>query len=228
MKAAVLGTGSVGQTIATRLAGLGHQVVMGTRDVAESKLRKTADALGNPAIGEWIEKNPSVKLVAFKEAAAFGEIIFNCTKGVYGIEVLTLAGKENLDGKIIVDISNPLDFSKGMPPTLTISNDNSLGEEIQKQFPNAKVVKALNTMWCGLMVNPAMIGGGDHSTFICGNDQDAKKQVKAILKSFGWSEKNILDMGDVTNSRGTEMYLPLWLRIFGVTQNGAFNIKIVS
>jgi 8-hydroxy-5-deazaflavin:NADPH oxidoreductase len=228
MKAAVLGTGSVGQTIATRLAGLGHQVVMGTRDVAESKLRKTADALGNPAIGEWIEKNPSVKLVAFKEAAAFGEIIFNCTKGVYGIEVLTLAGKENLDGKIIVDISNPLDFSKGMPPTLTISNDNSLGEEIQKQFPNAKVVKALNTMWCGLMVNPAMIGGGDHSTFICGNDQDAKKQVKAILKSFGWSEKNILDMGDVTNSRGTEMYLPLWVRIFGVTQNGAFNIKIVS
>jgi 8-hydroxy-5-deazaflavin:NADPH oxidoreductase len=228
MKAAVLGTGSVGQTIATRLAGLGHQVVMGTRDVAESKLRKTADAFGNPAIGEWIEKNPSVKLVAFKEAAAFGEIIFNCTKGVYGIEVLTLAGKENLDGKIIVDISNPLDFSKGMPPTLTISNDNSLGEEIQKQFPNAKVVKALNTMWCGLMVNPAMIGGGDHSTFICGNDQDAKAQVKAILKSFGWSEKNILDMGDITNSRGTEMYLPLWVRIFGVTQNGAFNIKIVS
>jgi 8-hydroxy-5-deazaflavin:NADPH oxidoreductase len=228
MKAAVLGTGSVGQTIATRLAGLGHQVVMGTRDVAESKLRKTADAFGNPAIGEWVEKNPSVKLVTFKEAAAFGEIVFNCTKGVYGIEALTLAGKENLAGKIIVDISNPLDFSKGMPPTLTISNDNSLGEEIQKQFPNAKVVKALNTMWCGLMVNPAMINGGDHSTFVCGNDQDAKVQVKTILKSFGWAEKNILDLGDITNSRGTEMYLPLWVRVFGVTQNGAFNIKIVS
>jgi 8-hydroxy-5-deazaflavin:NADPH oxidoreductase len=228
MKAAVLGTGSVGQTIATRLAGLGHQVVMGTRDVAESKLRKTADAFGNPAVGEWVEKNPSVKLVTFKEAAAFGEIVFNCTKGVYGIEALTLAGKENLAGKIIVDISNPLDFSKGMPPTLTISNDNSLGEEIQKQFPNAKVVKALNTMWCGLMVNPAMISGGDHSTFVCGNDSDAKTQVKNILKSFGWAEKNILDLGDITNSRGTEMYLPLWVRIFGVTQNGAFNIKIVS
>jgi 8-hydroxy-5-deazaflavin:NADPH oxidoreductase len=228
MKAAVLGTGSVGQTIANRLAGLGHQVVMGTRDVAESKLRKAADAFGNPAIGEWVEKNPSVKLVTFSEAAAFGEIVFNCTKGVYGIEALTLAGKENLTGKTIVDISNPLDFSKGMPPTLTISNDNSLGEEIQKQFPNAKVVKALNTMWCGLMVNPAMINGGDHSTFVCGNDQDAKTQVKAILKSFGWAEKNILDLGDITNSRGTEMYLPLWVRIFGVTQNGAFNIKIVS
>lgn len=228
MKAAVLGTGSVGQTIASRLAGLGHQVVMGTRDVAESKLRKAADAFGNPAIGEWVEKNPSVKLVTFSEAAAFGEIVFNCTKGVYGIEALTLAGKENLTGKTIVDISNPLDFSKGMPPTLTISNDNSLGEEIQKQFPNAKVVKALNTMWCGLMVNPAMINGGDHSTFVCGNDQDAKAQVKTILKSFGWAEKNILDLGDITNSRGTEMYLPLWVRIFGVTQNGAFNIKIVS
>jgi 8-hydroxy-5-deazaflavin:NADPH oxidoreductase len=228
MKAAVLGTGSVGQTIATRLAGLGHQVVMGTRDVAESKLRKTADAFGNPAIGEWVEKNPSVKLVTFKEAAAFGEIVFNCTKGVYGIEALTLAGKENLAGKIIVDISNPLDFSKGMPPTLTISNDNSLGEEIQKLLPNSKVVKALNTMWCGLMVNPAMINGGDHSTFVCGNDQDAKVQVKTILKSFGWAEKNILDLGDITNSRGTEMYLPLWVRVFGVTQNGAFNIKVIS
>jgi 8-hydroxy-5-deazaflavin:NADPH oxidoreductase len=228
MKAAVLGTGSVGQTIANRLAGLGHQVVMGTRDVAESKLRKTADAFGNPAIGEWVEKNPSVKLVTFKEAAAFGEIVFNCTKGVYGIEALTLAGKESLTGKIIVDISNPLDFSKGMPPSLTISNDNSLGEEIQKQFPNSKVVKALNTMWCGLMVNPAMIGGGDHSTFVSGDDQDAKAQVKNILKSFGWAEKNILDLGDITTSRGTEMYLPLWVRIFGVTQNGAFNVKIVS
>jgi 8-hydroxy-5-deazaflavin:NADPH oxidoreductase len=228
MKAAVLGTGSVGQAIANRLAGLGHEVVIGTRDVAESKLRKTADAFGNPAIGEWVENNPTIKLVTFAEAAAFGEIVFNCTKGVYGIEALTLAGKENLNRKIIVDISNPLDFSKGMPPTLTISNDNSLGEEIQKHFPNAKVVKALNTMWCGLMVNPAMIGGGDHSTFVCGNDQDAKATVKTILKSFGWAEKNTIDLGDITNSRGTEMYLPLWVRLFGVTQNGAFNIKIVS
>jgi 8-hydroxy-5-deazaflavin:NADPH oxidoreductase len=228
MKVAVLGTGSVGQTITNRLAGLGHEVVIGTRDVAESKLRKTADAFGNPAIGEWIENNPTIKLVTFSEAAAFGEIIFNCTKGVYSIEVLTLAGKENLDGKIIVDISNPLDFSKGMPPTLTICNDNSLGEEIQKHFPNAKVVKALNTMWCGIMVNPAMIGGGDHNTFVCGNDQNAKAEVKTILKSFGWIENNILDLGDITNSRGTEMYLPLWVRIFGVTQNGAYNIKIVS
>jgi 8-hydroxy-5-deazaflavin:NADPH oxidoreductase len=228
MKVTVLGTGSVGQTIANRLAGLGHNVVIGTRDVAESKLRKTADAFGNPAIGEWIENNPTIKLVTFAEAAAFGEIVFNCTKGVYGIEALTLAGKENLDGKIIVDISNPLDFSKGMPPTLTISNDNSLGEEIQKHFPNTKVVKALNTMWCGLMVNPAMINGGDHNTFLCGNDKDAKTEVKTILKSFGWIENNILDLGDINNSRGTEMYLPLWVRIFGVTQNGAYNIKIVS
>ena len=228
MKITVLGTGSVGQTIANRLSGLGHEVVIGTRDVAESELRKTADTFGNPAIGAWIESNPSVKLLTFEQAAAFGEIVFNCTKGVYGIEALTLAGEKNLTGKIIVDISNPLDFSKGMPPTLTISNDNSLGEEIQKQFPNSKVVKALNTMWCGLMVNPAMINGGDHSTFVCGNDADAKALVKDFLKSFGWLEHNILDLGDITNARGTEMYLPLWVRIFGVTQNGAYNIKIVS
>jgi 8-hydroxy-5-deazaflavin:NADPH oxidoreductase len=228
MKVAVLGTGSVGQTIASRLAGLGHTVKVGTRNVAESKTRKKADAMGNPAIGEWAEQNSTIELVTFQDAAAFGEIIFNCTKGVYGIEALTLASKENLAGKIIVDISNPLDFSKGMPPTLTINNDNSLGEEIQKLFPDTKVVKALNTMWCGLMVNPAMIGNADHTTFICGNDADAKTIVKDVLKSFGWFEKNILDLGDITNARGTEMYLPLWVRIFGATQNGAFNIKVVS
>lgn len=223
MKIAVLGTGSVGQTIANRLAGLGHDVVIGTRNVAESVLRKSAGA-----IGEWVENNPTVKLLTFSQAAAFGEIVFNCTKGEHSLEVLNLAGKENLNGKTIVDISNPLDFSKGMPPSLFISNNNSLGEEIQKHFPGANVVKALNTMWCGIMVNPAMVNGGDHSAFISGNDQGAKEQVKAVLKSFGWAEENILDLGDISTARGTEMYLPLWLRVWGATNNGAFNIKIVS
>jgi predicted dinucleotide-binding enzyme len=139
-----------------------------------------------------------------------------------------MAGEKILDGKIIVDIANPLDFSKGMPPTLAVVNNNSLGEEIQKAFPQTKVVKALNTMWCGLMVNPGMINGGDHSTFMSGNDAGAKEKVKEILKSFGWNENNILDLGDISTARGTEMYLPLWLRIYGATNSGAFNIKIVS
>ncbi|MBL7891145.1 MAG: NADP oxidoreductase, partial [Bacteroidia bacterium] len=164
----------------------------------------------------------------FANAAAFGDIIFNCTAGVGSIEALKLAGEDNIKGKIIVDIANPLDFSKGMPPSLAFVNTTSLGEEIQKTFPSVKVVKALNTMWCGIMVNPAMVNGGDHSTFISGNDTNAKEKVKEILKSFGWAEKNILDLGDITSARGTEMYLPLWLRIYGATNNGAFNIKIVS
>jgi predicted dinucleotide-binding enzyme len=219
MKATVLGTGSVGQTIANRLSGLGHEVVIGTRDVAESKLRKTADAFGNPAIGEWIESNPSVKLVTFEEAAAFGEIIFNCTKGVYGIEALTLAGEKNLAGKIIVDISNPLDFSKGMPPTLTISNDNSLGEEIQKHFPNSKVVKALNTMWCGLMVNPAMINGGDHSTFVCGNDQDL---YTCGVGSLPYSCMEVLLLRTVTIQCSWFLTYEMFLNVRWVIQTGKF------
>ena len=153
---------------------------------------------------------------------------FNCTSGGGSLDALKLAGENNLKGKIIVDLANPLDFSKGMPPSLSVVNTNSLGEEIQKAFPNSKIVKALNTMWCGLMVNPAMINSGDHSVFISGNDAAAKEEVKEILTSFGWHEKNILDLGDITKARGTEMYLPLWLNIYGATNNGAFNIKIVS
>jgi predicted dinucleotide-binding enzyme len=139
-----------------------------------------------------------------------------------------MAGADNLNGKIIVDIANPLDFSKGMPPTLSLCNTTSLGEEIQSVFPMAKVVKALNTMWCGIMVNPKMINGGDHSTFVCGNDASAKEDVKEILKSFGWQENNILDLGDIIKARGLEMYLPIWLSIYMATNNGAFNIKVVN
>jgi 8-hydroxy-5-deazaflavin:NADPH oxidoreductase len=217
MKIAVLGTGNVGDTIGSRLIETGHTVMMGSR---------TAD---NEKAKAFVAKhNGQASAGTFADAAAFGEIIFNCTAGVGSIEALQMAGERNLNGKIMVDVANPLDFSKGMPPSLAISNTNSLGEEIQKAFPQVHVVKALNTMWCGLMVNPAMINGGDHNVFISGNDADAKEKVKEILQSFGWIEKNILDLGDITKARGTEMYLPLWLSIFGATNNGAFNIKIMS
>ena len=166
----------------------------------------------------------------FADAAAFGEIVVNCTLGAASIEALKMAGETNLKGKIIVDIANPLDFSKGMPPILipALSNTNSLGEEIQKTFPSAKVVKTLNTMWCGLMVNPAMLKGGDHTNFICGNDAEAKQKVKALLSELGWKNENILDLGDISSARGTEAVLPIWLRIWGATQSGAFNLKVVS
>ena len=183
---------------------------------------------GNPNATEWAESNGSnASHGTFAEAAAFGEVIFNCTKGSASLEALRSAGEENLGGKVLIDISNPLQFSEGRPPSLSVCNTGSLAEEIQKAFPQAKVVKSLNTMWCGIMVNPDMIGGGDHAVFVSGNDEGARNQVRDILKSFGWKEANIIDLGDITSARGTEMYLPLWLRIYGQTGNGAFNIKIV-
>lgn len=217
MNIAVLGTGNVGNTIGSRLIEVGHSVMMGSRTSDNEKALAFVD-----------KHNGKASAGTFADASAFGEIIFNCTVGVGSLEALKMAGENNLNGKIIVDVSNPLDFSKGMPPSLAVCNTNSLGEEIQKAYPEVKVVKALNTMWCGLMVNPAMLNGGEHSTFVCGNDAQAKETVQEILKSFGWFEKNILDLGDITKARGTEMYLPLWLSIYGATQNGAFNIKIVS
>lgn len=218
MKIAVFGTGMVGDTIGSRLIELGHQVMMGSRNTNNEKAKafeskhKTGASAGT-----------------YADAARFGELVFNCTKGDGSIEALQLAG-DALNGKIIIDVSNPLDFSKGQPASLlpALSNTNSLGEEIQKTFPKAKVVKTLNTMWCGLMVNPNMIGGGDHTNFICGNDAESKAKVKSLLKEFGWKEQNILDLGDITNARGTEAVLPIWLRVWGATQNGAFNFKVVS
>jgi len=218
MKIAVLGTGMVGDTIGSKLIETGHTVMMGSR---------TAN---NEKAAAFVTKNGGGKASAgtFAGAAAFGEIIFNCTKGIESLNILKSAGEKNLTGKILIDISNPLDFSKGMPPSLAICNTDSMAEEIQRAFPGVKVVKSLNTMWCGLMVNPAMLNGGDHNVFISGNDADAKKQVAGILESFGWTEKNIIDLGDITTARGTEMVLPLWLSIMGTKNSGAFNFKIIS
>lgn len=225
-----MGTGGVGQAYASKFITLGHEVMLGTRNVSEKLADTARDGYGNPPFSEWYSANSEVKLGTFREAVLFGEIILNATMGARSIAALKTADVKNLNGKILIDVANPLDFSKGMPPSLVpeLSNTNSLGEEIQKTFPDVRVVKALNTMWNGLMVNPAMLNGGDHTTFICGNNPEAKESVKEILKSFGWPDNSILDLGDISSSRGTEMYLPLWLRIFGATGSGAFNLKIVS
>jgi 8-hydroxy-5-deazaflavin:NADPH oxidoreductase len=219
MKIAVLGTGMVGDTIGSRLIELGHEVKMGSRTATNEKAKAFVDKhAGKASAG------------TFTDAAEFGEVIINCTAGGGSIDALKMAGEKNINGKIIIDIANPLDFSKGMPASLipALSNTNSLGEEIQKTFPSTKVVKTLNTMWCGLMVNPAMINGGDHTNFISGNDADAKQKVKALLNEFGWKNENILDLGDISAARGTESVLPVWLRIWNATQNGAFNFKVIS
>lgn len=183
----------------------------------------------NEKAAAWVKTNgKNASQGTFSEAAASGEIIFNCVAGSAALEVLKLAGAENMKGKILIDLTNPLDFSKGMPPALSICNTNSLGEEIQKIFPGVKVVKTLNTMWCGLMVNPGMISNADHNVFLSGNDEEAKKLVKELLKSFGWPEKNIMDLGGIVTARGVEMWLPLWLSIYGARKDGAFNLKIVG
>jgi 8-hydroxy-5-deazaflavin:NADPH oxidoreductase len=222
MKIAILGTGNVGQTFATKFIALGHEVMMGTRNVA--------DTMQKEKFAEWHTTNTQVQLGTFAQVVAYGEIVLNALQGAATITAISSTNTNDFDGKIVLDVSNPLDTSKGFPPTLLegLNNTNSLAEEIQKTLPNAKVVKTLSTMWCGLMVNPAMIGNGDHNTFIAGNDAYAKTRVKEILTSFGWITSNILDLGDITKARGLEMYLPLWLSIFGATNNGAFNIKIVS
>jgi len=215
-KIAVLGTGDVGDTIGSKLIELGHTVIMGSRTASNEKTLLFIAKHGGKATAG-----------TYAYAAAKGEIIFNCTRGLFSVEALKMAGEENLKDKIIVDVSNPIDLSKGYPPILSICNTSSVGEEIQNAFPSAKVVKALNTVWCGLMVNPGLVNNGDHTTFICGNDINAKQRVIEILESFGWDDENILDLGNITASRGTEMYLALWLRVMGKMNKSTFNIKIV-
>lgn len=217
MKIGIIGTGVVGQTLGTKLAQKGHSVKMGSRSATSEKATAWVKAAGAYA-----------SQGTFAEAASHGEIIFNCTKGEVSLEALKAAGASNLKGKVVVDVANPLNFSKGMPPTLTPSlcNNNSLGEEIQKAFPDAKVVKALNTMNCKLMVDPKLVPGS-HDAFICGNDADAKKKVTEILeKDFGW--QSILDMGDITSSRAMEMLLPIWIRLMVKFNSPNFNFKIVK
>jgi len=229
MKISVLGTGDVGQTLAKKLIESGHEVMIGTRDVDETLARKSIRH-GNPPFSEWYESNKDVKLGTFQESATFGEIVINATNGANSLNALDLAGEETLAGKILIDLSNPLDYSKGMPPSLLegLNNTNSLGEEIQKEFPQAKVVKTFNTMWCGLMVNPGMLDGGNHINYISGNDNNAKARVKDLLKEFGWKEENLIDLGDISAARATESVLPIWVRLLGVIGNGAFNFKIVK
>jgi predicted dinucleotide-binding enzyme len=212
MKIAIFGTGTVGNAIATKLAQLGHEVKMGSR---------TAD---NAKAAAWVKANGAkASQGTFAEAAAFGELLFNCTAGVGSLAALEAAGKKNLAGKVLVDVSNPLDFSKGMPPSLTVCNTDSLAEQLQRAFPDTKVVKALNTMNANLMVDPSLVKG-DHDVFICGNDADAKGHVTEILKGFGW--KHVVDLGDLTAARGQEMFLALWVRLYGAGGSPMFNVHV--
>ena len=215
MKIAVLGSGMVGNALATKLVNVGHQVMMGSRTSDSKPAQKWQTAAGK-----------GTQIGTFAEAAAFGELVLNCTNGANSIGALRQAGEANLRGKILIDIANPLDMSQ-KPPTLTICNTDSLGEQIQREFLETKVVKALNTVNCKIMVNPEL-APGDHNLFICGNDTAAKAKVSEfIARNFGWKRDNIVDLGDISAARGTEMYLPLWLRLWGVVGSPHFNIRVI-
>ena len=225
MKIGVLGTGTVGQTIADKLAELEHAVFVGTRDPQATLSRTEPDMYGNPPFHVWRDEHPSIEFGTLAQAAAHGDIVVNAMNGAASIDALRAAGEENLAGKILVDIANPLDFSKGMPPSLLVCNTDSLGEQIQRAFPDAKVVKTLNTVNAHLMVGPKQLADADHTIFVSGNDAGAKQTVTELLGSFGW--RDIVDLGDITTARGTEMMLPIWVRIWGATRNPMFSFKLV-
>ncbi len=227
MKIGVLGTSMVGQAISGKLVELGHDVMVGTRDIDKTLANIEPHPYGFPPFSVWQKQHLKVKLRTFADAAAHGEIVINATNGITSLEALKAADEANLNDKLLIDIANPLDFSQGNPPSLSVSNADSLGEQIQRAYPNVKVVKTLNTVTAFLMVNPSLVANGDHTLFVCGNDAAAKAQVTEWLKSwFGW--KDVIDLGDITNARGTEMYLPLWIRVWGALGTGMFNIKIVK
>ena len=199
MKVAVLGTGTVGQAIAGKLRDLGHDVQVGSRTAGDGK-------------------------VAFADAAAHGEVVFNCTSGAASLDALTAAGEEHLAGKLLIDVTNALDFSGGGPALFTDSTD-SLGERIQRAFPAARVVKSLNTINASVMVDPDSVAG-DHVVFVAGDDAGAKDQARALLGEFGWPAERVLDIGDITAARAVEQYLLLWLRLMNATGTATFNIAV--
>jgi 8-hydroxy-5-deazaflavin:NADPH oxidoreductase len=215
----------VGRMLAAGFAALGHDAMMGTRDVAALKNKGAPSPRGGETFADWHSKNQNVKLGTFAEAAAHGELLVNATSGSGALSALRMAGEKNFDGKVLVDTSNPLDFSHGMPPTLTVSNTDSLAEQIQRALPRARVVKTLNTMNAVLMTQPRELADGDHTVFVSGNDAEAKRQVTEILAGWGW--KQVIDLGDISTARGAEMLLPLWVRLMGALGGPRFNFKIV-
>jgi predicted dinucleotide-binding enzyme len=214
MRIAVLGTGVVGRTIATKLVQLGHEVTMGSRSADSEGLREWLGEAGEGASGG-----------TYADAATDAELVFNCTAGEASLDALATAGADKLAGKVLVDVANPLDFSQGMPPTLTVCNDDSLGERIQAAFPQARVVKALNTVNAQVMTDPGRLPGA-HNVFVCGNDAEAKAAVRELLQAFGWPQESIVDLGEIGAARGSEMYLPLWLRLMGALGTAEFNIQV--
>ena len=225
MNIGILGTGSVGRALAAGLTTAGHHVQIGTRDPETTLARTQPDRFGNPAISAWLADHSGVRLVSFSEAAAAADLVVNATSGDVSLLALQAAGAENVRGKVLIDVSNPLDFSAGFPPTLFVKDTDSLGERIQRAFPEAMVVKTLNTMNAGLMLNPGRLSAPS-AVFLSGDNPDAKQTVTDLLASFGWQQ--IVDLGGIATARGVEMLMPMWLQVMSVQGGPEFNWAIVT
>ncbi|GAB2889291.1 NAD(P)-binding domain-containing protein [Streptomyces deserti] len=227
MKITVIGTGKVGRSFASRLAGLGHDVVVGTRDVDETLSRTQENRAGMQPYSAWQREHPAIALAPLAAAGAHGELIINATSGVATLSALDAVGAENLAGKPLIDLALPLDGVPGQQRSLVVANTDSLGERIQRAFPDARVVKTLNTVHVDVMVDPARVPG-QHSVFVSGNDPEAKRTVSTLLTEFGWQPDAILDLGDIRTARGVEMYVSLYFTLAGVLDTFDFNIAIVQ
>ncbi len=222
MKIGIIGSGSVAQTLGTKLIGLGHEVVLGTRDPEKLDEPKMFAA----TLRQWRETTKGrARIATFKEAAAHGDVLINATSGTISVEALKLAAAGEVGPKVLIDVANELDASKGLPPAALASQERCLAERIQAAFPNLRVVKSLNTIGAPVMVDPRALAGGDHTVFVSGNDAEAKLTVATLLRAFGWTD--VLDLGDLSSARGPEMYMAMWIRLWGATKTGQLNIKVV-
>jgi 8-hydroxy-5-deazaflavin:NADPH oxidoreductase len=203
----ILGSGIVGQTLGLKLVQLEHTVVLGTRDPNKLDEPKGRGPSAR-SLRDWLaETGLKASVATFRDAAAHGELVINALSGAASLEVLRAVGEEHLNGKTLIDTSNPIDVSCGFPLTLFVKDTDSLGEILQRALPEVRIVKTLNTMSAALMVNPALVGNSDHTVFLSGNNAQAKAQVATLLREFGWHD--ILDLGDISTARGTEMFLSL-------------------
>jgi predicted dinucleotide-binding enzyme len=214
MRLGIFGTGMVGETIGSKLVALGHEVMMGSRTLANEKA------------AAWVKKaGGGARQGTFADAAAFGELLFNCTHGTASVDVLRAAGEANLGQKILIDVSNPLEVVPGKGPQLAFGLDDSLGERLQTAFPALRVVKTLNTVNCAVMVDASRVPG-EHTLFLCGNDASAKAEVRAFVQqNFGW--RDLLDLGDISAARATEAMMPIWIKLWGVLKTLDFNVHVV-
>lgn len=208
MRIAVLGTGVVGRTLAGALAALGHDVVVGTRDPAATLARTEPDGGGTPPYAQWQEQNPAVRLVPLADAGAHAELLVNATSGAASKDALASAGVGERAGLVVLDVANPLVFgADGL--ALSVANTDSLAETLQRAFPGARVVKALNTVTASVMVDPASVPG-EHDILMAGDDAEAKQLVTGVLGELGWAPDRVLDLGGLTAARGMEMFVVLW------------------